>query len=237
MKSDDLIVALARAAREVGLPPIPRQHENDPACWEKVARRQAVELESRRLVNAELSRERAQADADREAALDLAAQYAERAGVSVERDEILRYVAQYWQSRGQLEKQWHLLEVQRWDTLCLVRDLEKVASGRLRLRGVDSAEGVARVVAGELTKLHSAAGPKRRSTDLFARPDAPGMPDAVAHVEAAQPAASDVGGLEQSGLFDVEAPAAPAGSAEPRVSLRRSNRRELVTVEATGGVL
>lgn len=156
--SDDLAYALTRAARQVDT-------DADAPEWLVVAKRQAVEMEKGRLIRAELRKERDQALAERDAAFDLAAQYAALAGVE---DSTLTYVADYWARRGAFEKAWQALENARWDTLGVARDLAALAGGQ-STTALD-VQALAGVVAKELTAVNSAQGGRKRDVGLFARP-------------------------------------------------------------------
>lgn len=136
--------------------------------WEGIAREQAATMEERRLANVTLRQLADEAKADREAALDLAEQYALKAGVVTDRDVVLRYVTQYWVQRGAFEKQFDKLEAQRWEVLTVARDLGELAAGR-RVTDLD-VTGVAQLIAKVLTEVATAQVP-RRAVEMFARPE------------------------------------------------------------------
>jgi hypothetical protein len=164
--SDDLRLALTQAARRVDL---------DPAAphFETIARQQAIKMEKARLINVELRKERDLAYAERDAAYDLAAQYATRAGVDFTHDKALVYVAAYWEQRGRFERTWKALEHARWDTLAVAWELRELAMGK-RWTDLDMLSFAA-AVSDELTAINSAQGGRKRTVDLFKRPEAPGV--------------------------------------------------------------
>lgn len=144
----------------------------------------------------EVIRERETALSREEAAFELARQYAQRAGIDVSREDALAYVSDYWERRGRHERDWQLLEGQRWEALRLARDLEdchgdfehedakvKVSASELALR-----------VAKILGSVCSAQGmTKRKPGDLaFERPTAPGG-EQLALVAAGTPTTDETG--------------------------------------------
>lgn len=224
MKSDDVSYACTRAVREA-LREAGIRDRRGSIEHREVAIRQAADMEKQRLVNVELRRERDRALADREAALDLAEQYARQAGCDPARDESLRYVAQYWEQRGTFENTWTALERQRWDNLCVARDLGDVVSGKLVFTGDVAA--FAALLATELTAINNAQGGAKRTVGLFERPAPP-----------TTPARPPTVGAHDDGLFAIEPDPAP----EPVVVQTRSRQtttraRKVKDVETSGAVL
>jgi hypothetical protein len=103
------------------------------------------------------------------AALDMAEQYARKAGHDISRDDVLR-VEQYWEVRGQLESHVTSLETFHWDVNAIIRDLEDgITDGR-------SADITAVDLAGRVVKRLKAVNPyagRRKSSELWPRPAAP----------------------------------------------------------------
>lgn len=120
----------------------------------------------------EVLRERDRARDDRQAALDLAEQYARKAGIDVEQDDLLRGITTYWEVFARGDKAVQLAEAQRWDVQVFAKKLvDWVAEGRLaHLTG----DQVAVKVGERIGELFSAQGRATgRSRELFARPAAP----------------------------------------------------------------
>lgn len=138
--------------------------------WREIALSQATELNRQAGRIRTLTRERDAASSAREAALDLAEQYARKAGVDVERDAVLRYVGEYWDQRAQHDASWTRLEGQRWEVLRIARELGELVAGK-RTTDLD-AVGLAAHVAKSLNAVATAQQP-RRAVEMFARPLAP----------------------------------------------------------------
>lgn len=165
--SEDLFHALTRAAKRVDLDP-------DAPEWLIVAKRQALELEQSRLINVALGKERDEALALREHALDLAAQYARLAGIEhPDLDDALRY-AEQWRERldswGRLAGE---QEARRIGNLDLATQLGALAAGNRAFTGTPLE--LAKAVAGVLVSLNSAQHGPGKLRDLFVAPDVPGV--------------------------------------------------------------
>lgn len=152
-----------------------------PRQWEHIACSQAETMETRAAKIRELIRERDHEKSQAEAAYDLAEQYARRAGVDITRDDTLKYVEQYWQQRGNFERDWTALESFRWEVWQLVVQLDEglLAGPNGEPAPVDALTG--RVMAERVRdwlrilmreRLNLADKVKRRP-DLFSRPEPP----------------------------------------------------------------
>lgn len=140
--------------------------------WWEIATSQAAALNRQAEQIRALVRERDTALSGREAALDLAEQYARRAGVDVDRDAVLRYVGQYWQLRARQDASWERLEGQRWEVLNIAGQLIDLVAGTVRT-DLD-VPGLAGLIARSLRRVATAQQP-RRAVAMFARPAAPGV--------------------------------------------------------------
>ncbi|MER7077938.1 hypothetical protein SAMN02982929_07186 [Saccharopolyspora kobensis] len=136
--------------------------------YQAIALGQAEDLKKQADRIRELIRERDAAKSETEAAYDLAAQYAERLGVDLARDEALKYVAQYWEARGGLEKRLSALETFHWDVLTLERELRTGAERE------DLHPKVRKLALRVAQRIVSVSQGLRRGKELFPRPAAPG---------------------------------------------------------------
>jgi hypothetical protein len=235
MRSDDVACACTRAVREA-LREADIRDKRGPADHREVAIRQAAGMESQRLVNVELRRERDKAVADREAALDLADKYAQLAGVvGPDRDAALRYVEAYHESWRRIEAERLLLHGQRWEVHRLAMQAREIAAGE-RTFDIDvSVPEFAKWVADALTKVCSAQNTTvQKAPELFPLPGVPQQPNREPRRVPVQPPGED----GQGGLFDVAAsdlnntpaPTPPALASPVR-------RRQLVTADLNSGLL
>lgn len=140
------------------------------ADFEAIAMSQAVTMARQAERIRELIREREAAKSTAEAAYDMAEQYARKSGHDIARDDVLRYVEDYWQARGNFERRCTELETFHWDILGLLRDLEAgIVDGRaMATPGRELAERVAARI-----KAVNQPGGRRKAADLFSRPAVP----------------------------------------------------------------
>ena len=142
--------------------------------YRDIAMSQAETLNEQARRIRELIRERDSAKSDREAALDMAEQYARRAGVDVSREDLLRGVADYWRHRRDRESWVSKLETFHWDVLTTVREIEDGISQGLVGEEVS---GLAQRIADRLRSVNPLARTSRPKGPLFDRPVAPGLSD------------------------------------------------------------
>lgn len=170
-KSEDLLYALTRAAREVGLPAATSSTD-----FEAIARSQAIEMETRRLINVELMHERDRALADRDFALDLAAQYARFAGIEApDLDAALRYAEQWREVLDRGAREVEELETRRLGNVDLWVELRDLSVGQRTFRG--TVAELAKVVAERLSGINSAQHPPRKFRQPLAPPAVPQLPE------------------------------------------------------------
>jgi hypothetical protein len=138
--------------------------------FEHLALSQAETLRQQAEHIRELIGDKDAAQSKAEAALDMAEQYARKAGHDISRDDVLRYVEHYWELRGRQEKHFSCLETLHWDVLGIVRDLEDgIFDGRAA--DIDAVDLAGRVVK-RLKAVNPYAG-RRKSSELWPRPAAP----------------------------------------------------------------
>jgi len=155
----------------------------DPRCphrWEHIACSQAEDVNEQAAQIRELIRERDREKSQAEAAYDLAEQYAREAGVDIGRHDTLRYVEQYWEQRGNFERDWTALEGFRWEVWQLEMELGKGLESRAgEPAPVDAltsrvlAERTRTWLNALLKAWRDKGGKSKRSPDLFARPAPP----------------------------------------------------------------
>lgn len=146
-----------------------------PKDFETIAISQAEEMNKQAERIRELIRERDREKSNAEAAYDLAEQYARRLGVDIGRDDVLKYVEQYWDQRGGLEKRVNELETFRWDVFQIHREL-KAASEDVLL-ATTCPDLVPRLI--KRIEAINRSGPARKKGELFPRPEAPGLDSAA----------------------------------------------------------
>lgn len=162
--------------------PAPGGLHPDRAHIRTIAIQQAATMESRRLQNVELRKERNRAVADRDAALDLAAQYARLAGIEdPSLDEALQYVASFREQWSKLDEHRLQLDGQRWATLNVATQLQELAAGKRRFDGDVTA--LAKAVGSALVKINTAQGGTTRAPQLFGPPAVPQANQAARYVE------------------------------------------------------
>lgn len=142
--------------------------------YKSVALSQAETLSKQAGRIRELIRERDAAKSDREAALDMAEQYARMAGVDVSREDLIRGVADYWRHRRDRESWVSQLETFHWDVLATVREIEDGISQGL-VGG--EASGLVQRIVNRLRAVNPLARASRPKGPLFDRPVAPGLSD------------------------------------------------------------
>lgn len=174
MKAADLAFSLRREQRRADeqRPPT-APHTSRSPNFEALAQHQGAEMERQRLVNAALIRERDQAFSAVEAAHDLAAQYAGRLGIDIDRDGVLAYTTAFWAVVGQVDQDRNRLDGQRHETLRIADQLRGLVDGT-HTTGLD-VPGLAKLIADTLYRVNNAQGSPRKAGTLLARPDVPGV--------------------------------------------------------------
>lgn len=142
--------------------------------YRDIAMSQAETLNEQARRIRELIRERDAARSDREAALDMAEQYARKAGVDISREDLIRGVEDYWRHRRDRESWVSKLETFHWDVLATVREIEDgISQGLVG----EEASGLAQRIAHRLRAANPLERTSRPKGPLFARPVAPGLSD------------------------------------------------------------
>ena len=141
-----------------------------PRYFEHLSDSQAKTLREQAERIRELIRERDVETTKAEGACDMAEQYAREAGHDITRHEVLRYVEQYWQSRGDHERRVTALETFHWDVCGLERDL---ADGLQSGAGAALAgDELARRVIARIKAVNPYTG-RQSAAELFPRPQVP----------------------------------------------------------------
>jgi hypothetical protein len=136
----------------------------------ETAERQATTAREQAERIRELIGDRDKAQSQTEAAYDLAAQYARKAGHDIDRDDVLRYIEQYWAMRSGFEKRTTELETFHWDVHLIATELTQgMQAGRAG--DVSGAELAAKIVA--RIKAISPYGGRQKAAELFPRPTPP----------------------------------------------------------------
>lgn len=142
--------------------------------YRDIAMSQAETLNEQARRIRELIRERDAARSDREAALDMAEQYARKAGVDISREDLIRGVEDYWRHRRDRESWVSKLETFHWDVLATVREIEDgISQGLVG----EEASGLAQRIAHRLRAANPLSRTSRPKGPLFDRPVAPGLSD------------------------------------------------------------
>lgn len=142
--------------------------------YRDIAMSQAETLNEQARRIRELIRERDAAKSDREAALDMAEQYARKAGVDVSREDLIRGIEDYWRHRGDRESWVSKIEAFHWGVFATVREIEDgISQGLVG----EEASGLAQRIADRLRAVNPLSRTSRPKGPLFARPVAPGLSD------------------------------------------------------------
>ncbi|GJF06577.1 hypothetical protein [Pseudonocardia sp. D17] len=163
-KSEDLAYALTRAARQVKISP-------DATEMEAIAVRQSIEMESRRLMNVALRRERDAAVFERDAALDMVVQYAHLAGVKPPAEAIRNHIQTVRDLLPKWERTAGEQESRRLANLGLSRQLADLAVGARTFSG--GITDLAKQINDALGLINSAQHPPKKVGLLFEIPDPP----------------------------------------------------------------